>query len=169
MSSHRHVVPATRDHVERLAYKLRPIDALECTDWGLTPKEALTQGLQSGWSYTFMAGGRVKGMFGIHPTQATVWSLYAPLSRGDALYVMKRTPHWVRAFLAVTDNEPLWNIIRQDNTVALEWLMQSGCFDIDWESDIRVGSGRYHHFSTKPIGEIKALLDKTLEGTLTDV
>jgi hypothetical protein len=61
-----HLVPAHRDHVSRLATRLRPIDRIECLAMGREPGQALDHGLAaSARAWTALCEGEPHAMFGV--------------------------------------------------------------------------------------------------------
>lgn len=62
------VVPASFAHVNRLANRMRSIDAAECRACGHTPKQALVTGLRgSTFALTVLLDGRPVAMLGVAP------------------------------------------------------------------------------------------------------
>lgn len=60
------LVPGAVDHIPDLAWRLRPIDIIECTAMGRTAQQALQHGLAaSAQSWTALIDGEPHAMFGI--------------------------------------------------------------------------------------------------------
>lgn len=124
------VVPARPLHVGPIATRMRDIDRLECMIGGLSPKQALREGLMgSATVWTALVDGRPEAMFGVVPVstiegRGCVWLLMTD----DAMRHRKALVRlgW-RYTQALHRHFPvLENIVHAHNHLAIRWLARLG-------------------------------------------
>jgi hypothetical protein len=124
------IIPARPFHVGTIAHRMRAVDALECRAIGMSPKEALRNGLLgSAIVWTATVDGRPEAMFGVVPVSSLEgrgrpWLLMTD----DAMRHRKALVRlgW-RYTQALHRHFPiLANFVHAENSVAIRWLARLG-------------------------------------------
>jgi hypothetical protein len=124
------IVGARPGHVGTIANRMRPDDVLECSMVGMSPKQALRNGLLgSTIAWTAKVDGRPEAMFGAVPLsmvegRGRVWMLGTPEVERHAKSLMRLA--WVYTD-ALHDHFPiLENFVPARNDRVLRWLSRLG-------------------------------------------
>lgn len=145
------VKPATYGEINRLAKRMRPVDVLEVTALGHTPKQALVRGLKSSTlCWTAWLEDRPVAMFGVAPIsmaegRGAPWMLCTDEARFGARPLLEQGPAFIAGMLS--DFPRLENAVAVENRQAIR-LLRALAFDIEDEVVI-VGDVPMRRFSRK--------------------
>lgn len=141
-----------------LATKIREADVIDCEAHGVTPLEAIHQGIAFGPTYVVTDADVMEfdrpvflGVVGWTP-EGSIWSLWRDLTAGQSLALLRAAPAAIR-FIAECARRPLSNVCWEGNTQTLAWLRATNCFTF-LDSRLQLGDKLMVPFFVKPIGDL---------------
>lgn len=94
------------------------------------------------------------GAFGYHISGCQIYSLWAPLNRGQARQILKEMPKWVKLLVNRSRCTVLSNLIHAGNRSAVKWLVASKCFEVDFKHPITISGRKMFYFQTRRLEEM---------------
>lgn len=147
------IVEARPVHVNRIANRMREIDAQECIAMGRSPKQALRSCLaQSLHSWTATVDNRPEAMFGVIVRSALGGEAIPWFLGTDEVYRHGRELlMWGPGIISrmVDSSMTLSNLVSSDNTKAIRLLKRWG-FDVGAE-EMEIGGVMFRKFVKEPV------------------
>lgn len=146
------IVPAQSKHINRIANRMREIDARECVALGHTPKQALRRcWSRSSIAWTALVDEQPEAMFGV-VVQSVLDAEGAPWFLGtDEVYRHgKAMISWGPGIISRLHNSNLRlsNVVCCDNTKAIRLLRKWG-FTVHADRQ-EIGGEMFHQFDKEP-------------------
>lgn len=144
------IVPATIEHCERLAPKLRPIDVCDVVQLlNITAADLLRKSIElSSHAWVWLVDGEPVCMFGIKTNNLLAGTVTPWLLASDEIAARRRI-FWKgsQQFIAVLRENfaLLQGFVDAQNTVSMAWLRRLG-FTISPHATIAENGQRFHYF-----------------------
>lgn len=150
-------VPLTEDHIDHLSWQLREGDVVECHLMGMSPREALEQGMNTeGQSFAVLHEDVPIGAIG-WTQEGAVWSLWKDLTALQSRLILRVTPMWFKRFAeeAEVKDITLCNYVWDRNLPAIKWLQASRAVDFREDLSEMKDGKRLVPFVVRPSVEIR--------------